>query len=155
MAYEKKDFIWTPTEADGFNYTSNLATMASSIETAVGKYVYYAEGTATPQDTANFAPYSSGNVLKVTRNGKFVSIQGIWKCTRAGYINTYTERTFARIPVGFRPKDDTYVVSQGSGTTTWLLRIKPNGDVVASRSNVDSNNNNYWMPLNYTYLAED
>jgi len=153
MAYEKKDFIWTPTEATGYNFTSILATMASSIETATGKYVYFAEGTATPQDTANFGPYTSGNVIRAVRNGKYVSVFGLWACKTSGYIASQTIRTFAKLPTGFRPKYNYHDVKQGSGSTTWLLYIMPNGDMTASRST--GTNANYWMPFNVTYLAED
>lgn len=153
MAYEALDWVWVPDENTPYNYTSNLATMASSIENKVGKYVYYAEGTATPQDTANFEPYSPGNVISVTRSGRFVSVVGLWACKTSGYIATNTLRTFAKLPVGFRPKYGFHDVKQGSGTTSWLLYIKPDGDMTASRSS--GSNANYWMPFNITYLAED
>ena len=155
MAYEKKDFIWTPTEADGFNYTSNLATMASSIETAVGKTIYFAEGTASPQDSSNFAPHTPGNVIKVTRVGKIVHVRGRWKCTTTDYITGGIGRTFAKLPVGFRPKDgDLFFVCTGSGSSRWVLGVKSNGNLDAERADKPQNNN-YIMVFNISYIAED
>lgn len=154
MAYEKKDFIWTPTEADGFNYTSNLATMASSIETAVGKYVYYAEGTATPQDTSNFRPWTPGNVIMAIRIGRIVYLTGRWGANNASYISSYHQRVFAKLPAGFRPKDSPNFVCVGSGTSKWHLNVDNNGDLKAYGAS-ESRTGAYVMTFNVTYLAED
>lgn len=155
MAYEKKDFIWTPTEADGFNYTSNLATMASSIETAIGKYIYFSEGTATPQNTSNFGPQTPGNVIKVTRFGRMVSLQGRWRCNTADYITGNTGQLFAKIPAGYRPKNaDNFFICVGSGKSRWVLGVKTNGDLTAERADTPQNNS-YALIFNVIYLAED
>lgn len=155
MAYEALDWVWTPDESTPYNYTSNLATMASSIENRVGRYVYYAEGTATPTQTSNFAPWLPGNVISCTRIGRLVTVQGQWKCTTTSYLNTNSEdRIFGRLPVGFRPKVSTYQAAVGSGSNIWIAGAKPNGDLIGMRS-LQAHNNNFLMNFTLTYLAED
>lgn len=156
MAYEATNWVWTPDETTNFNYTSNLATMGSSIETTVGKYVYNAEGTATPTDTTNFAPYTTGNVIRLIRNGRFVTLIFTWGVTTPNYIRGLDYKVFASIPPGFRPKETFYQIMQGSSYTSWLLSISTSGDIRASRQSADSApSSSYWMPCNVSYLAED
>lgn len=153
MAYESKDWVWSPTEATNHNYVSNLATMASSIENKVGRYVYSAEGVATILDSTNFGPYSPGNVLKVVREGKMVSLSGTWAVKTAGYIQGNSSRIFAQLPAGFRPRAHFYQIMQGSGQTSYLLSIGTDGKISASRST--GANVPYWMPLNCVWVGED
>lgn len=76
MAYTNNDFIWTPDESTPYDYIANLANTASSIEEVVGPHVYEAQGSATITDSTNFQPYTAGNILRVTRNGKYVTCGG-------------------------------------------------------------------------------
>lgn len=156
MAYENTDFIWTPDESTPYDYTANLANMASSIEEVVGRHVYEASGTATPTNTSNFGPYTPGNVIRAVRNGAYVTVAGIWACNTANYLRTTTDRPFATLPAGFRPKYYEYQLRQGSGYTNWLFKITPGGELSASRQSADSApSSGYWMPISVTYLAED
>jgi hypothetical protein len=156
MAYSNNDFIWTPDESTPYDYTANLANMGSSIENVVGPYVYSATGIATPKNTTNFGPYTAGNVIRAVRNGKYVTLAGTWACKTANYLRTGTDRPFAGLPVGFRPKYHFYQIMQGSGYTSWLFSITPGGELRASRQSADSAPSaGYWMPFNITYLAED
>ena len=154
MAFAATDFVWHPDESTSFVYTSNLATMASSIENRVGAYVYNATGTATATNTSNFGPYTSGNVIRAERNGKYVSITGTWACTTAGYLQTTTDRLFGNLPAGFRPKSQFTQLMQGSGYTSWLLTVTSSGELRAARAS-GTQGANYWMPISITYLAED
>ena len=154
MAYESKGWVWSPTEATNHNYVSNLATMASSIENKVGRYVYSAEGVATITDSTNFGPYSPGNVLKVVREGKMVSLSGTWAVKTAGYIQGLNSRIFAQLPAGFRPAAHFYQIMQGSGTTSYLLNIGRDGKISVSRCS-GTQISNYWMPINVSWIAED
>lgn len=153
MAYESKGWVWSPTEATNHNYVSNLATMASSIENKVGRYVYSAEGVATILDSTNFGPYSPGNVLKVVREGNMVSLSGTWSVKTAGYIQGDNSRIFAQLPAGFRPRAHFYQLMPGSGLTYYLLNIGTDGKISASRST--GANARYWMPLNCVWVGED
>lgn len=154
MAYESKDWVWSPTEATNHNYVSNLATMASSIENKVGRYVYSAEGVATILDSTNFEPYSPGNVLKVVREGKMVSLSGTWAVKTAGYIEGLGNRTFAQLPAGFRPAAHFYQIMQGSNTTSFLLNIGRDGKISVARCS-GNQITPYWMPINVSWIAED
>lgn len=154
MAYENNDFIWTPDESTPYDYTGNLANMASSIEQIVGRFVYEAEGTASMTDTTNFGPYSPGNVMRVTRSGRYVTLNGTWACKTAGYMNTLSNRQFGQLPVGFRPKYHFYGVNQGSGTATYMLNIGTDGKMSVARAS-ETQGTNFWMPINVTFLAED
>lgn len=156
MAYTNGDFVWSPDESTPYDYTANLAALASSIESVVGPFVYQATGTATPKNTSNFGPYTAGNVIRAVRNGKYVTLAGTWACTTANYLRTTTDRPFADLPAGFRPKYHFYQIMQGSGYTSWLLSISTSGEMRASRQSADSApSGGYWMPFNITYLAED
>lgn len=154
MAYTNGDFVWSPDESTPYDYTANLATLASSIENVAGPYVYNAEGTATILDSTNFQPYSPGNVLRVRREGKMVSLTATWGIKTAGYIEGASSRIFAQVPNGFRPKDRVIVPMVGSGSTTYTMIIGTDGKISASRC---SGNQiaNYWMPINLTWFAED
>ena len=155
MAYEALDWVWTPDETTNFNYTGNLATMASSIEHKVGRFVYEAEGVAEITDSTNFGPYTPGNVLRVVRQGKFVSLIGTWACNTPNYLQTLSNRSFARLPVGFRPSTGQVLhIMQGSSTTHYQLVIGTDGIVSAARASA-SHGTNFWMPINIVFLAED
>lgn len=154
MAFTNADFVWTPDESTPYDYTGNLATMGSSIENVAGPYVYSAEGTASILDSTNFGPYTAGNVLRVRREGKMVSLTGTWGVKTAGYIESGANRVFAQLPNGFRPKERVIVVMQGSSTTHYTMTIDTDGKVSASRC---SGNQiaNYWMPISLTWFGED
>lgn len=154
MAYSNNDFIWTPDESTPYDYTSNLANMGSSIENVVGPYVYSATGTASILDSTNFGPYTAGNVLRVRREGKMVSLSGTWAVKTAGYIEPSNSRIFAQVPAGFRPKDRVIVPMVGSGTTTYAMTIGTDGKISASRC-TGTQIANYWMPISLTWFAED
>lgn len=154
MAYESKDWVWSPTEATNHNYVSNLATMASSIENKVGRFVYSAEGVATITDSTNFAPFAAGNVIKVERFGKMVQISAIWNCKTSGYLNSASPRPFARIPVGFRPKQKFWAIYPISGINFALLEVNTDGVVNTSKA-INPHGANTAMYISATYLAED
>lgn len=154
MAFTNADFVWTPDESTPYDYTGNLAAMGSSIENVAGPFVYNAEGTATILDSTNFGPYSPGNVLRVRREGKVVSLTGTWAVKTAGYIEPGNSRVFAEVPVGYRPKDRVITVMQGSGTTHYTMIIGTDGKISASRCS-GSQNSNYWMPISLTWFGED
>ena len=153
MAYEKKDWVVTPDESTPFNYTANLATMASSIENVAGAYVYHAEGVATILDSTNFQPYSAGNTIRCTREGKYVTVTCIWGIKTAGFIEGSSNKIFAQLPVGFRPKFPFYSLQQGSTTSHYLLTIGTDGKMSAARA-TGTQIANYWMPIHLTFLAE-
>lgn len=154
MAFEKLDWVETPDEATPFDFTSILAVLGSSIENNVGSAIYHAEGTVAITDSVNFQPYTQGNVLRVTRDGKYVTLSGTWGVKTAGYIEGLNSRIFGQIPVGFRPKYHFYQIMQGSGTTSFLLNIGADGKVSVSRAS-GTQIANYWMPINVNFLAED
>lgn len=156
MAYEATDWVWSPDETTNHNYVSNLATIASSIENKVGRYVYSAEAIATITDTTNFGPHTPGNVITAVREGKYVTVAGTWAVKTANYIQGNAGRKFARVPVGMRPKKQFLQLMQGSGNVHWLLTIQTNGDMEASRqTEASAPAAGFWMPMNVTYLAED
>lgn len=154
MAYTNGDFVWTPDESTPYDYTANLATLASSIESVVGPFVYSAEGTATILDSTNFGPYTAGNVLRVRREGKVVSLTGTWAVKTAGYIEPSNSRIFAQVPAGFRPKDRVVSLMQGSGSTNYAMIVGTDGKISASRCS-GNQGTNYWMPISLTWIAED
>lgn len=154
MAYTNGDFVWSPDESTHYDFTAILATLASSIENVVGPFVYSAEGTATILDSTNFGPYAAGNVLRLRREGKVVSLTATWAVKTAGYIEPSNSRIFAQIPAGFRPKDRVVASMVGSGTTTYVMMIGTDGKISASRCS-GTQIANYWMPISLTWIAED
>lgn len=154
MAYTNPDFVWTPDESTVYDYTGNLANMGSSIENVVGPFVYSAESTAAILDSTNFGPYAPGNVLRLRREGKMVSLTATWAVKTAGYIEPANSRIFAQIPAGFRPKDRVVVSMVGSGTTTYAMVIGTDGKISASRCS-GNQQANYWMPISLMWFAED
>lgn len=154
MAYESLDWVETPSETTPYDYTANLAVMGSSIENKVGRFVYSAEGTATLLDTANFEPYTPGNVIKCIREGKMVSVSTTWAVKTPGYIEPQDSRIFAQLPAGFRPKERVARLMQGSGTSQWLMIIGTDGKMSASRCSANQIAH-YWMPINEVFIGED
>lgn len=79
--------------------------------------------------------YSSNSRLTVRKVNGMVSLDGVFTNTvEMATGGDGTDRVVATLPEGYRP--DTTITGMrmnGSGTTSWLLSIKPNGDICYSR----------------------
>lgn len=89
--------IWTPDEGTSYNINTILATMASSMDTAIGPYV---SDTGWVAITPN-AGYTAGEGLAWRRVGKEVKLRGLVTKTGSNYGTTY-EPVFT-LPAGSRP----------------------------------------------------
>lgn len=84
---------------------------------------------------AGWDHYSTGSRLTVRKVNGMVSLDGVATNTVTMATGAdETPRVMCTLPEGYRP--DTTITGMrmnGSGTTTWLLSIQPNGDVTYSR----------------------
>lgn len=103
-------------------------------------------------DTSNFELYSGASRLQVRRYGRVVELWGTVACTTAGYVGSNTERVFATIPDGFRPRGLQRVIMPGANSANWLLKVSANGNLVAS-NHTGTQPAGAWMPINLTYLT--
>ena len=117
-------------------------------------------GWVYPTIGSEFAVYASDGTSSkpgCRKDGRLVEIRGIVKpvVDIAGGTDMHTIIT---VPEGYRPKSPVYVVCQGSGNCTWLLRVNnSDGTVALSRyRNGDATataSAGTWLPFQVTYLV--
>ena len=141
-------------------------TVCDKTKPAVYERFYYTSawgdwygGWIYPTLESNFAMYGtdeSANKTRYRKDGRLVEVRGIVKPTVdiAGSTTIYPIFT---LPNGYRPSSPIYVVCQGSGNCTWLLRVNPNGEVGFSRyRNGDATATaavGAWLPFQVTFIA--
>ena len=109
---------------------------------------------------------SSDNTVKYRKVGKIVEVRGIVTYNDASsdtlYGGTDIQSIFT-LPYGYRPSTPIYAVCHGSGAVTWLLSVKPNGEVGFSRyynpgtgtyEDFPADNANPWLPFQATYFID-
>lgn len=103
---------------------------------------------------SDYKPYST-DVLPVYRkkNG-IVTISGVVSPTSSS-----PGALMFTLPEGFRlagagARESTGALMQGSSSSTWLLRVDPDGKVIMGRYN-GTMSTTTWMPFLITYVAED
>lgn len=117
-------------------------------------------GWAYPTIGSEFAVYAADGTSSkpaYRKDGRLVEIRGIVKpvVDIAGSTDMHTIIT---VPEGYRPNSPVYVVCQGSGNCTWLLRVNnSDGTVALSRyRNGDATataSAGTWLPFQVTYLV--
>lgn len=144
-----------PTVYERFYYTSAWGAWS-------GGWIY-------PTLNSDFAMYGtseSANKPKYRKVGSVVEIRGIVTPTVTlpksgdGSTDMYTIFT---LPEGYRPGSLIYVICQGSGNCTWLMRINTNGEIGFSRyRNGDASASvspgadgasGTWLPFQATFLV--
>lgn len=106
---------------------------------------------------SSFAKYGTGDSgdVRYRKNGNVVEVRGIVTPTVDVAGNTTIHELFT-LPEGYRPSSPIYVVCQGSGNCTWLLRVNNNGDVGFSRyRNGDTSTTaatGVWLPFQATFI---
>jgi len=106
---------------------------------------------------ASFAKYgtSDSGDVRYRKDGNVVEVRGIVTPTVDVAGNTTIHELFT-LPEGYRPSSPIYVVCQGSGNCTWLLRVNNNGDVGFSRyRNGDTSTTaaaGVWLPFQATFI---
>lgn len=71
---------------------------------------------------------------------------------------TDATHTICTLPSGYRPIDAVYDIKQGSGTSKWLLSIRTNGTVEASRYGTTSSTtfpSGAWMPFSAVFITSN
>jgi uncharacterized repeat protein (TIGR02543 family) len=107
---------------------------------------------------ASFATYgtSDSGTIRYRKDGRVVEVRGIVTPTVDIAGNTTIHEIFT-LPAGYRPSSPIYVICQGSGNCTWLLRVNNNGDVGFSRyRNGDASTTasaGTWLPFQATFLS--
>jgi uncharacterized repeat protein (TIGR02543 family) len=106
-----------------------------------------------------FSVYADNNryLPKYRKDGRIVEIRGIvTPAADIEYSDTHVD--IFTVPSGYRPDMPLYVLCQGSGTCTWLLRVNTDGKVGFARyRNADTGitaKNGYWLPFQITYFAK-
>jgi len=106
---------------------------------------------------ASFAKYgtSDSGDVRYRKDGNVGEVRGIVTPTVDVAGNTTIHELFT-LPEGYRPSSPIYVVCQGSGNCTWLLRVNNNGDVGFSRyRNGDTSTTaaaGVWLPFQATFI---
>ena len=145
-------------------------TVCDKTKAAVYERFYYTSawgdwtgGWIYPTLSSDFTMYGtdeSANKTRYRKDGRLVEVRGIVKPTvdlpKSGDAGTDTYTIFT-LPTGYRPNSPIYIVCQGSGNCTWLLRVNTNGEVGFSRYR---NGNasataavGAWLPFQVTYFA--
>lgn len=121
------------------------------------EYVWFG-GWVYPEIESEFVVYSSdGSSPPMCRkDGRTVEVRGIVK-PKADIAGDTTMHTICTLPTGYRPSSPIYVVCQGSGNCTWLLRVNPDGSVAMSRYRNGGTNATAsagaWLPFQVTFLV--
>ena len=141
-------------------------TVCDKTKPAVYERFYYTSawgdwhgGWIYPTLESNFTMYGtdeSANKTRYRKDGRLVEVRGIVKPT-VDIEGSTTIYPIFTLPNGYRPSSPIYVVCQGSGNCTWLLRVNPNGEVGFSRyRNGDATATaavGAWLPFQVTFIA--
>lgn len=117
---------------------------------------------------SNFTMYGTSeadNKPRYRKNGNMVEVRGVVTPTvqlpKSGDNNTANYNIFT-LPNGYRPNSPIYIIAQGSGNCTWLLRINTSGEVGFSRYRSGDTNANVspgadgasgtWLPFQATFF---
>lgn len=104
--------------------------------------------------TSPFADYGS-TPTEISKSGSMVDLSGAATCSTAGHITGNTERTMFTLDNKYRPSNDARTfVCQGSGTEKWILTVRSNGNVAASRY-TGSQSAGVWLPFSVSYRAAE
>lgn len=87
---------------------------------------------------SGFEVHGSTTSPRYRVNGNIVVVQGAVKPTEAVTLNTTEVKIVGTIASQFRPDRSIPCVCHGSGINKWLLTIKTDGNVYASRYGIDS-----------------
>jgi hypothetical protein len=141
-------------------------TVCDKTKPAVYERFYYTSawgdwcgGWIYPTLESNFAMYGTdenANKTRYRKDGRLVEVRGIVKPT-VDIPGSTTIYPIFTLPTGYRPSSPVYVVCQGSGNCTWLLRVNTNGEVGFSRyRNGDATTTaavGAWLPFQVTFIA--
>ena len=141
-------------------------TVCDKTKPAVYERFYYTNawgewtgGWIYPTLTSNFTMYGtseSDNKTRYRKDGRLVEIRGIVTPTSdiAGSTTIYPIFT---LPTGYRPSSPLYIVCQGSGNCTWLLRVNTSGEVGFSRyrngETTATAAAGAWLPFQITFFS--
>ena len=107
----------------------------------------------------NFSQYNNETHSKVRyrKFGKTVEVRGVMKPTKIIEGSTTQYKLFT-LPEGYRPDCLIYQRCQGSNSNTWLLILKPDGEVTFSRYGNGSEyvevDTGTWLPFQITFLTD-
>ena len=111
-----------------------------------------------PTLTSKFAMYGTSaadNQVRYRKEGSIVELRGIVTPT-ADIAGGTDVHDICTLPTGYRPTSPIYLVCQGSGNCTWLLRITSGGVVGMSRyRNGDTTitcSAGAWLPFQVTFF---
>lgn len=101
-----------------------------------------------------FMMYSAGSTITARKSGAFTTVSGVVTLNNSSsHITGNTERNFITLPTNFRPKDQLFQVCQGSSTDKWLLVIRTDGTMSASRYDRNFSGYNPWLNFTATYYS--
>lgn len=111
-----------------------------------------------PTLTSKFTMYGTStadNQVRYRKEGSIVELRGIVTPT-ADIAGGTDIHDICTLPTGYRPSSPIYIICQGSGNCTWLLRITTGGVVGLSRyRNGDATltcSAGAWLPFQVTFL---
>jgi hypothetical protein len=146
--------------------TLQRLTRCSKNEPMVFERTFYAKewsewtgGWITATLSSSFGAYNGNSSYnpKYRKDGRIVEIRGI--VTPTDDLEFSTEHiTIFTLPSGYRPDIPLYILCQGTGNCTWLLRVNTDGTVGFARyRNGDTNATakaGNWLPFQVTYFAK-
>lgn len=144
-------------------------TMCDKTKSAVYERFYYTSawgewsgGWIYPTLASDFIMYGTSeadNKPRYRKDGRIVEVRGAVKPTVALPKSDGTSTTIYTIftlPTGYRPTSPIYVLCQGSGNNTWLLRVNTNGEVGFSRyrngATAAAVDTGTWLPFQVTFF---
>ncbi len=97
----------------------------------------------------------SSNTPQYRKIGKVVEIRGAVAPTSQIAANSIT--VMFNLPAGFRPSKETKSIQQGSELNSWLLQVRPSGNVDIARYGTTTNiaiPTTAWLPFNFTFTID-
>lgn len=140
-------------------------TVCDKTGSAVYERFYYTSawgewygGWIYPTLESAFAMYGTSeadNKVRYRKDGRMVEVRGIVQPTADIPGSTTVHKIFT-LPSGYRPTSPIYLVCQGSGNCSWLLRITSGGEVGFSRyrngAETYTASAGAWLPFQVTFF---
>ena len=141
------------------NGNTSIASLDSYGNLVINGNLSQTSETGTISYQQDWGSYSNEQIPTLKKAGNVVSFFGTFKYFGSSVFSDDIGIIITTIPVGFRPNSLVSVLCQGSGLSSWLLRINTNGNAIISHY---KNNNaseykqitsNDWFPFSATWIV--
>ena len=106
---------------------------------------------------SNFKAYASSYPPTLQRHGPLVVLVGA-VASISSFSSSTDQTALFTVPTGFRPAIVTRTLCQGSGKSSWLLQVDPDGPASLARYGTTSNTTvpaNAWLLCAAVWMTDD